>query len=146
MGAGYQAVAPLSQERVVEILKRMDLIYFIDSAGDLGMFINECVVWFSFHGADDGILLLQADPFRDIPIAELAQFRRFINHWNAKTFWPRVYPSINDDGIVRARCDYALDCVEGVTDAQIEANLFVFFSTLRDFYQQLDAKRKNNWQ
>ncbi|XCB29331.1 YbjN domain-containing protein [Arcanobacterium hippocoleae] len=136
----FQRVAPLSQERIIEALKRMDVVYHVDSAGDLGMFFNECVIWFDIAGTDEDVLMIHADPFRDIPMEEIMPFRKFINYWNATSFWPRVYPSINDDGIVRAHCDHAVNCINGITDAQLEANIVLFISMIRDFYTELDKK------
>lgn len=145
METRFQRVTPLTQERVIDTLKRLNLVYFVDSAGDLGMFYNECVIWFNFGGSDENTLLIHADPFRDIPIDEISSFRKFINYWNAKSFWPRVFSSINDEGIVRARCDHSVNCSAGITEAQLEAQIVLFISTARDFYRELDEKRKSGW-
>lgn len=146
METAFQRVAPISQERVIAALKGLGLVYFVDSVGDLGMFYNECVIWFHFAGNDEKVLMLHADPFRDVPIEEIAPFRKFINYWNGKSYWPRVYPSINDVGIVRARCDHSINCDQGISDAQLVAQIILFMSTSRDFYQELEAKRKSGWQ
>lgn len=146
MNGLFQEVAPLSKERVIKALKSLGLVYYVDSTGALGMFYQECVIWFNFDGSNEDILLIQADPFRDVPIEEIMPLRKFINQWNANTFWPRAYPSINDDGILRARCDYVMNCKGGITDAQIAEQVLIFMGTVNDFYQNLAQSRANGWQ
>lgn len=141
-----KAVLPLSKERVIEALKSLELRYFIDSDGDIGFFISETCIFFSFDGKDKEILGMHVNPFRDVPMSELPQLQNFINVWNGRCYWPRAFTSVNDEGILRVRSDDAFDYEAGVSHIQLCEHIRRVTATVTQLYRELDDARSRGWE
>lgn len=141
-----KAVLPLSKERVIEALKTLGIRYFTDSDGDIGFFISESTIFFTFDGKNKEILGMHINPFRDVPMSELPQVQNFINDWNGRSYWPRAFTSVNDEGILRVRSDDAFDYEAGVSQVQLCEHIRRVVATADQLYRELDEMRSKGWE
>ncbi|MDO4242694.1 MAG: YbjN domain-containing protein [Actinomyces sp.] len=118
-GAPAPAVpTPVDNERVVACVQRLDLRFFINDEGHVGIPWRYVTVRVLFPGA--GVLQLRGTWFRIADTEHLGGLRRLVEEWNATRIGPKAYLTIADGGVVRLHGEVAYPLDAGMSDAQLE--------------------------
>ncbi|VEG25519.1 type III secretion system chaperone family protein [Actinomyces howellii] len=112
------APTPVDNERVVSCVERLDLRFFVDDEGHVGIPWRYVTVRVLFPGA--GVLQLRGTWFRIADTEHLGDLRRLVEEWNATRIGPKAYLTVSDGGVVRLHGEIAYPLEAGMTDAQLE--------------------------
>lgn len=132
-------VAPLTRDRIENVLKARDYRYFIDSDGDLGGSWDGHMFYFFRYGEDLEILQIRGRWSRELPASFEPQVLAIINAWHTDRIWPKCYTVVTDDSLA-VYTEFSIDLEPGVTDEQLQFLISVGISPACGFFDHLDEK------
>ncbi|MDR1293359.1 MAG: YbjN domain-containing protein, partial [Bifidobacteriaceae bacterium] len=86
---GRQVLAPLTRDRIEEVMRLRDWNYSIDSDGDLTGNWDHNRFYFFLTGKDKEILQVQSRWRQDLPIDLRSDVLVAINEWHQTRLWPK---------------------------------------------------------
>lgn len=128
----------LTRERLVALCQERGWHYFIDSDDGLGGHWINARYYFLIRGGNNEILVVHGLWNRVLPIEHLETVRSTIRQWHRTRIWPTLSHSIDDDGTILVKADYAVDLEAGVTDAQLADHVDRAIATSGSFFTELD--------
>nr|WP_300337997.1 YbjN domain-containing protein [Actinomyces sp.] len=133
-----QALAPLSQDRLVALFKERDWRYFIDSDGDLGGVWNDATFYFVLGGERQEVLRVWAQLPGTIDPTRLEQVRTVLDASHRRSPWPTASYRIDDDGEVRVFASHAVDYEHGLSDLQLAQHVDCAIATVNGLFADLN--------
>ncbi|MCP1388004.1 YbjN domain-containing protein [Corynebacterium sp. TA-R-1] len=140
---------PLAIDRIRAIFDRSGIKYGVDDDGDL--FGSWEHGFFHFIAAGDGknVFCLRGTWFGELPHERLDEVNAFTADWNRDHFWPKAYPVVTEEGMVRVLCEHVVAYSFGLTVDQLEDHLGCGISTGSALFEALneafpEAKREDN--
>lgn len=125
-----QITAPLTKERVAEVLRKMNAKFLQDSGGNLLLLVGTPFSGFVaitvVSVQEEGPVLVVKGSVLNLPPLDTKTLLEQANTWNTKWKWPRVF--LNGD---KLRFDYYLPLKEGVSEAQLKEFLGVALGSIQ---------------
>lgn len=131
--------APLTRDRIEEVLKSRDYRYFIDSDGDVGGSWDGHMFYFFRYGQNSEILQIRGRWNRELPANLNPQVLVAINEWHQEKIWPKLYTAITDDQLA-VYSEFSVDLEAGVSDEQLSLILSVGISPSCSAFDFLDQR------
>ena len=113
---------PISQQRLIDLFRRQDWHYFIDSDGDLGGQWDDVTCYFFITGSDDELLVI-----RDV-----------LEDSHRRRPFPKSWYRMDDEGQIRVMASNAFDCEMGATDDQLLQHVRCSIGTSLTLYESMD--------
>lgn len=129
----------LTQRRIIDTLRSMDLNFFWDDDGDIRLDIGNQRF---LLGVQDGgaLLFMRATWEVELPIFVRRELLNLTHDFNTRTFWPKTFVTVDDDGDVYARAENTIPLPFGVSDQQLNSFLDCFLTTSMEFLRMLEDK------
>jgi hypothetical protein len=111
----------VSMERVAEALKRLDIRYLTDEAGNLLAMWERHVVLFALEGPDDEILVIRARCYNAVPAEWADRAYAAVNEWNhTRRFLKAYVGDATEQGKLSLYAEMQLPLVPGIHDALLD--------------------------
>lgn len=125
--------APVTEERLRELVEQRGWTYFIDSDGSLGFFMRTDVYWLFLR---DNILTVQARWHISLRPEQLSRLRLKLNDWHREQLLPkaRVLQRGNRLWVI---AEHPINYEYGASDAQLLLQLQCSVATSRDLFDHL---------
>lgn len=129
----------VTSQRIIDCLRDNELVFFVDSNGELGTLSNSRLYQFILMGEHREILVVRGRWNRVASIDRANEILEICNKWNTATIWPKSYYRVKDDGEIAVMSELCYDLEYGVTDSQINDILHCGVQTGGQFFDELDA-------
>ncbi|MDR1152839.1 MAG: YbjN domain-containing protein [Bifidobacteriaceae bacterium] len=137
---GKQALAPLTRDRIEEVMRLRDWNYSIDSDGDLTGNWDHNRFYFFLTGKDKEILQIQSRWRQDLPIELRSDVLVAINEWHQTRLWPKGYIYVDDDGRLWVHGEHVVDWEHGLTTDQLALTISCAISTSIQMFEFLGER------
>lgn len=131
-----QITAPLTKERVAEVLQKMNAKFLQDSNGNFLLFIgipfSRFVAITVVKVEETGPVLVVRGSVQNLPPWDAKTLLKQANTWNTEMRWPRVF--LRGDELM---FDYHVPLGEGVSEAQLKDFLGVAFGSVQELLDWL---------
>lgn len=131
-------LAPLSIDRVRELLDRNEINYAVDEDGDLVGGWEFGGFFFIVSGTERDILCVRGRWYGELPVDRLDEANAFASAWNREHYWPKTYPVVSGEDTVLILCDHAVAYQYGLTDDQLEDHLNCGLMTGNSLFEALN--------
>lgn len=112
-----------SRERIKAALESKNWSYKVDGDGDIAGAWEDGFFWFFLMGEQSEIVQVRGTWDGELAEADLPAAERVTAEWNRDMLWPKVYPRINEEGVLRLHAEHSVDYETGVTDEQLALHL-----------------------
>ncbi|MDR0432324.1 MAG: YbjN domain-containing protein [Bifidobacteriaceae bacterium] len=137
---GEQVLAPLSRDRIEEVMRLKGWSYSIDSDGDLTGTWDHNRFYFFVTGNEKEILQVQARWRQDLPIELRSDVLLAINEWHQRRLWPKGYVHVDDDGRLWVHAEHVVDWEHGITTDQLMLTITCAISTSVQLFEHLSER------
>lgn len=129
----------ITSQRIISCLRANELVFFVDSNGEIGTLSGSRLYQFILMGEQREILVVRGRWNRTASIDRGNEILEICNKWNTATIWPKTYYRVKDDGEITVMTEVCYDLEFGVTDAQIDDILHCGVQTGAQFFDELDT-------
>lgn len=137
------APAPLTDERVVEALTRLELNPEIDEQGMAVVHFPKGYFYPMLTDLPTGSLLSVRGNYRgSFTFEQAGTLAQYVNYWNAQNVFPKVFIHIEGeegDEALFLPTELSMVYAGGVTDAQLEEHIKAAVQTSLEFFENLEA-------
>ena len=132
-----EPLAPLSTDRLAQVLARRDFTFTTDDDGDITGIWDGHRFWLMVTGDADDVLQVRGAWQRSLAPGRRAAARLAVNDWNRDRLWPKVYYRTEDEEIV-VYAEHSIDLEAGVNDAQLDQAIACGLMSGVQFFGELD--------
>jgi len=129
---------PISQQRLIDLFRRQDWHYFIDSDGDLGGQWDDVTFYFFITGSDDELLVIRSQYPGTIDPARVGTVRDVLEDSHRRRPFPKSWYRMDDEGQIRVMASNAFDCEMGATDDQLLQHVRCSIGTSLTLYESMN--------
>lgn len=133
-------VAPLTQQRVIEVLDHLGAAYTIDSDGDVFSIWDGNAFYLYLVSEHEAMLQVLGSWGRVVGNAEFEAILLGANDIHATRLYPKIAVEPGDHGLLSVSTRHVGDFTHGVTDAQLTLHITTAISTAVGYFTELDAQ------
>jgi hypothetical protein len=130
-------LAPLSRDRIEDVMKEQDWKYQIDDDGDLGGHWDNNYFFFFLYGEEKEILQVRGRWHQSLPIERRADLRAILDEWHMNKIWPKAYTRVDDSGQLWVLAEHSVDWEFGVTNKQLSLTIRCAIMTSLSLFKEL---------
>lgn len=135
---GSTELAPISRERIQQLLADQSFQYFIDSDGDLGGFWDDHRFYFFFYGPEQEVLQIRGYYKRELAITARPTVLSVIDDFHRDKIWPKLFTRIDGDDL-KLYSEHSFDFEPGATDAQLLMMIRCAIGTSLEAFEYFDT-------
>ncbi len=131
-------LARLSKERIAAAMEEAGWRFGYDEDGDLETGFEGGFYGLLVSGPEGEIFTIRGTWYPTLSGEQLGEAVSACVDWNRETLWPKTFPNVRDDGVVRLHTEHSVDYEHGATDEQLRLQLTCALRTSEGFFRHLN--------
>ncbi|HEY0214998.1 MAG TPA: YbjN domain-containing protein, partial [Cellulomonas sp.] len=136
-GAAGSGPAPLTHQRIIDLLDSREMRYGVDDHGNIGGSWDGHLFFFFRMGGDNQQLQVRGRWNRKVGADQVDRMVRLVNDWNAEKLWPKGYVRVEGE-MLGVYAEHTVGYSRGLTDEQLDLHLACGITTGLSLFEHLD--------